>query len=90
MREQDKLSIMEEPAFTMEQVDKEMAKVTKLAKKIFGKKKPKEPKKKEKVEVVDDEEFDDEGKTKEQSDAGSAEDKNDQQNQESAGYEDEL
>lgn len=88
MREQDKLSIMEEPAFTMSEVDKEMAKVTKLAKKIFGKKKPKE-KKEKKVEVVNDEEFDDE-KTNEQSDAGSAEDKNDQQNQESAGYEDEL
>lgn len=48
------MTLMDEPAFTMDQVDKEMAKVTKLAKKIFGKKKPKE--KKEKVEVKADEE----------------------------------
>ena len=46
MDEQAKLTLMDDPAFTMEQVDKEMAKVTKLAKKIFGKKKPKEDKKK--------------------------------------------
>lgn len=48
------MTLMEEPAFTMDQVDKEMAKVTKLAKKIFGKKKPKEEKKKEKVIKPDD------------------------------------
>jgi len=39
------LSLLDEPAFTIDEVNKEMAKMTKLAKKIFGKKKPKEPKK---------------------------------------------
>lgn len=46
----------------MDELDKEMAKVSKLAKKIFGKKKPKEPKKPKKEES--------EEKTEEQSDAG--------------------
>ena len=54
MDAQAKLSLMDEPAFTMDEVDKEMSKVTKFAKKIFGKKKPKE--KKEKVIKADEDE----------------------------------
>lgn len=39
------MTLMDEPAFTMEEVEKKMKKVSDLAKKIFGKKKPKEKKK---------------------------------------------
>ena len=46
MDEQSKLGLTDDPSFSMDQVDKEMTKLNKLAKKIFGKKKPKEPKKK--------------------------------------------
>ena len=71
MAEQEKLSIMEEPAFTMDQVNEKMAKVTKFAKKIFGKKKPKEKKVKVEEIIINDEEFDDEV-TKEQSEKSDA------------------
>ena len=71
MAEQEKLSIMEEPAFTMDQVNEKMTKVTKFAKKIFGKKKPKEKKVKVEEIIINDEEFDDEVK-KEQSEKSDA------------------
>ena len=71
MAEQEKLSIMEEPAFTMDQVNEKMAKVTKFAKKIFGKKKPKEKKVKVEEIIINDEEFDDDV-TKEQSEKSDA------------------
>ena len=91
MDEQNKLTLMEDPAFSMDEVDKEMAKVTKLAKKIFGKKKPKEKKEKViKAEEVNDEEFDnDEATKKEESEAKTDENEKTEQDQE-AGYEDEL
>jgi len=58
MEEQDKLELTEDPSFNVEDFEKEMGKMTKLAKKIFGKKKPKEkkPKKEEVKEEVKDEE----------------------------------
>jgi len=56
LEEQSKLSLLDEPAFTVEDVDKEMAKMNKLAKKIFSKKKPKEPKKKKEDEKKEEEE----------------------------------
>lgn len=36
------MSLTEEPAYTMDKVEKKMETLNKLAKKIFGKKKPKE------------------------------------------------
>ena len=55
-REQAKLTLMDEPAFTMEEVDKKMKKVTDFAKKIFGKKKPKEKKSKKEEKAEEEEE----------------------------------
>ena len=49
LEEQDKLGLTDDPSFSMEDFDKELGKMTKLAKKVFSKKKPKEkkPKKEE-------------------------------------------
>jgi hypothetical protein len=69
MEKQEKLALTEEPAFTMDQLNLQMEKLTKLSKKIFGKKKPKEAKKPKKEEVEDEEEKSDansEDKTKDE------------------------
>ena len=54
MREQEKLSLLDDPAFSLDEVEKEMKKLEKLAKKIFGKKKPLEKKKPKKEEVEEE------------------------------------
>jgi len=98
MAAQDKLSIMEEPAFTMDEVNKEMTKVTKFAKKIFGKKKPKEKKAKvEEIIIDNDEEYDGDNAegTKEKSDANADDNTQEEQmkfskNEQTGGYEEEL
>ena len=62
MEAQEKLALTEDPAFTIEQLNQKMELLSKLAKKVFGKKKPYEkPKKVTKVDV--DEESKDEEKT---------------------------
>ena len=69
MKEQEKLSLLEDPAFTTDDVQKEMAKMQKLAKKIFSKKAPKPPKKPKKEEKEEEEKSDagdDSGKTDEE------------------------
>ena len=65
---QAKLSLIDEPAFTIDDVEKEMAKMNKLAKKIFGKRKPKEPKK-PKEEKKEEEKKDEEKKEEEAKEA---------------------
>jgi len=55
VQEQEKLSLQDDPAFSHDEVEKEMAKLQKFAKKIFGKKKPIE-KKPKKVETAKEEE----------------------------------
>lgn len=70
-REQAALNLMDEPAFTMEDVEKKMKKVTDFAKKIFGKKKPKEKKEKKVEKPVDDDAADGEEKKKEDDAEGS-------------------
>lgn len=62
MREQEKLTLLDDPAFTTDDLEKEMGKMNKLAKKIFGKKAPKAPKKPKEEKKVEKEE--------EKSDAG--------------------
>lgn len=63
---QSKLSLLEEPAFTLEDVEKEMGKMNKLAKKIFSKKKPKEPKKPKQEEKKEEEKEKEEEKKEEE------------------------
>ena len=65
IEEQEKRTLLEEPAFTMAELDKEAAKMTKLAKKIFGKRKPKpqKPKKEEKEEEKKESDGGEEAKT---------------------------
>ena len=58
LEKQEKLSLLEDPAFTIADVEKEMAKMNKLAKKIFGKKAPKAPKKPKKEEKDEEEKSD--------------------------------
>ena len=71
---QDALSADEDPAFTVDEIEKKIKPVNILAKKVFSKKKPKEPKKPKEVKIeeekketkdgeedvinLDDEEFD--------------------------------
>lgn len=69
MAEQEGRALTEEPAFTMDQVDKEMEKLNKLAKKIFGKKQPKEKKKPKKEETENEE-----AKAEEETDATAGDD----------------
>ena len=57
IEEQSGLSPDEDPAFTVDDVESKMKKLNSLAKKVFSKKKPKEPKKK-KEEKIEDEEKD--------------------------------
>ena len=59
MEEQNKLALTDEPHFTMDELNKEMEKLTKLSKKIFGKKKPKEKKPKKEKKDEDEEAKDD-------------------------------
>lgn len=56
MEGQAKLTLLDEPFFTMEDFEKELTKLNKLAKRIFGKKKPKEkkPKKEESEEKAEE------------------------------------
>ena len=60
IEEQSKLTPMDDPAFTIAEIETRMKKVTQLAKKVFHKRKPIEKKKKEKKEEENDEAFDEE------------------------------
>ena len=51
---QEALGLDEEPAFTVDDIEAKMKKLTTLSKKVFNKKKPKEPKKKKEEEKKDE------------------------------------
>jgi len=63
--EQDKLTPMDDPAFSVFEIESRIKKVNVLAKKVFSKKKPKEPKKKKEEKKEEEEEAKDEEPKKE-------------------------
>ena len=54
IEEQAALAADEEPAFTVDEIEGRMKKVNALSKKVFSKKKPREPKKKKEEEKTED------------------------------------
>lgn len=65
VEEQSALTPMDDPVFTVSEVEARMKKVTALAKKVFAKKKPKEPKKKKEEEKKEESADDDQQKKEE-------------------------
>ena len=94
IEEQSKLTPMDDPAFTIAEIETRMKKVTQLAKKVFHKRKPIEKKKKEKKEEENDEAFDEEEPKKGDDDNINLDDetfdKKEESNQEQGEHQEEL